>query len=55
MRGGFNHGWHAKIAVGESLNPRAAGVVWEELGMPVPARGKGTDAHRAPLHLDENL
>jgi hypothetical protein len=39
----------------ESLNPRVGGCVLGITGATVPARGKGTDAHRAPLHLDQNL
>ena len=37
------------------MNPRVGRCVLGVTGVNIPARDKGTDAHRAPLHLDENL
>jgi len=35
--------------------PARGGCGWGVTGATILARGQGTDAHRAPLHLDENL
>jgi hypothetical protein len=46
---------HNTMSYSGVLTPRAGGCVPGVTLVTIPAGGKGTDAHRAPLHLDENL